>query len=238
MYTKSTPVIAVIGSDGSGKSTVCEHLVGTLSDYGTTSYVHLGKQAGNVGRAAANLPLIGRSVGNKIEKTRVKVNKTHHTTLSGLVVGIFLVRRVRRFRNMLKLRKQGHIILADRYPHLQVPGAYDSLTLPTTPSKNPLINWIAKREFNAFSWMTQHRPDLVIKLNVSLDVACARKPDHRRDALKKKIDITPKLDFGGKKIINIDADQPLEQVLSQVDHSVDEFMTELGFKKVIKGETA
>lgn len=236
MSTNSTPVIAVIGSDGSGKSTVCEHLVSTLSEYGTTSYVHLGKQAGNVGRAAANLPLIGRSVGHKIEKTRVKVNKTNHTTLSGLVVGLFLIRRVRRFRNMLSLRKQGHIILADRYPHLQVPGAYDSLTLPSAPSKNPFINWITKRELNAFQWMTQYRPDLVIKLNVSLDVACARKPDHRRDALRRKIEITPKLDFGGKKIINIDADQPLAQVLAQVDTLVDEFMVEQGFKKVIKGE--
>ncbi|MBT0728198.1 thymidylate kinase [Rosenbergiella australiborealis] len=237
MYTKSTPVIAVIGSDGSGKSTVCEHLVGTLSKYGPASYVHLGKQAGNVGRAAANLPFIGRSVGKKIEKTRVKVDKTHHTVLSSLVVGIFVIRRVLRFRNMLKLRQQGRIILADRYPHLQVPGAYDSLTLPTTPSKNPFINWIAKRELKAFKWMTHHHPDLVIKLNVSLDVACARKPDHRREALSKKIEITPKLDFGGKKIINVDADQPLAQVLAQVDKSVEKFMDEQGFKKVIKGET-
>ena len=236
MYTKSTPVIAVIGSDGSGKSTVCEHLVGTLSAYGTTSYVHLGKQAGNVGRAAANLPLIGRSVGKKIEKTRVKVNKTNHTTLSAAVVGIFLLRRVRRFRNMLKLRNQGHIILADRYPHLQVPGAYDSLTLPSVHTNNPFVNWIAKRELSAFKWMTQHHPDLVIKLNVSLDVACARKPDHRRDALRKKIEVTPQLDFGGETIINIDADQPLQQVLSQVDQLVDEFMLRKGFKKAIKGE--
>ncbi len=238
MHTKPTPVIAVIGSDGSGKSTVCEHLLTTLSNYGPTSYVHLGKQAGNVGRAAANLPLIGRSVGNKIEKTRVKVTKTEHNTLSGLVVGIFLLRRLFRFRRMLRLRKEGHIILADRFPHLQAPGAYDSVTLPTTTLKNPFVAWLAKREMSAFKWMTQHRPDLVIKLNVSLDVACARKPDHRREALKKKIDITPQLDFNGRQVVTIDADQPLQDVLSQVDKLVEQFMVEQGFHKVLKGETA
>ena len=36
------PLIAVIGSDGSGKSTVCEHLITVVEKYGAAERVHLG----------------------------------------------------------------------------------------------------------------------------------------------------------------------------------------------------
>ncbi|EEW7495467.1 hypothetical protein D0720_000280 [Escherichia albertii] len=62
------PVIAVIGSDGSGKSTVCEHLISVVKKYGAAERVHLGKQAGNVGRAVVKMPLMGKSLNKSIER--------------------------------------------------------------------------------------------------------------------------------------------------------------------------
>ncbi len=61
MQSITPPLIAVIGSDGSGKSTVCEHLITVVEKYGAAERVHLGKQAGNVGRAVTKLPLMGKS---------------------------------------------------------------------------------------------------------------------------------------------------------------------------------
>ncbi|HAI2248345.1 TPA: hypothetical protein HI076_001473 [Escherichia coli] len=55
MQSITPPLIAVIGSDGSGKSTVCEHLITVVEKYGAAERVHLGKQAGNVGRAVTKL---------------------------------------------------------------------------------------------------------------------------------------------------------------------------------------
>ena len=62
MQSITPPLIAVIGSDGSGKSTVCEHLITVVEKYGAAERVHLGKQAGNVGRAVTKLPLMGKSL--------------------------------------------------------------------------------------------------------------------------------------------------------------------------------
>jgi hypothetical protein len=45
------PIIALIGCDGSGKSTVTEKIVVWATDYGPTATAHLGKQAGKVGGA-------------------------------------------------------------------------------------------------------------------------------------------------------------------------------------------
>lgn len=77
--------------------------------------------------------------------------------------------------------------------------------------------------------MASHKPDLVIKLNVDLDVACARKPDHKRESLERKIAITPQLTFGGAQLVDIDANQPLEKVLIDAEKAITDFMTARGY---------
>ena len=91
------------------------------------------------------------------------------------------------------------------------------------------VSWLASQERKAFHWMASHKPDLVIKLNVDLDVACARKPDHKRESLARKIAITPQLTFGGAQLVDIDANQPLEQVLVDAEKAITDFMTARGY---------
>lgn len=83
MQSITPPLIAVIGSDGSGKSTVCEHLITVVEKYGAAERVHLGKQAGNVGRAVTKLPLMGKSLHKTIEKNEVKTAKKNCRVSSG-----------------------------------------------------------------------------------------------------------------------------------------------------------
>lgn len=227
----SSPLIAVIGSDGSGKSTVCDHLLTYLENYGPAVRVHLGKQAGNVGRAAAQLPLIGHMIGRKIETDTKKVRSksSKMKMLPSLVISVFVVRRLLRFRRMLAFRRQGLIVLTDRYPQSQIPGAYDGPAFPENKRGNPLITWLAGREKKAFQWMSEHKPDLVIKLNVDLAVACARKPDHSPEALARKVETTAKLNFMGAHIVDINANQPLDEVLSSVEKAVRQFMQDYGY---------
>ena len=180
------PLIAVIGSDGSGKSTVCEHLITVVEKYGAAERVHLGKQAGNVGRLV-------------------------------------------RFRHMLAYRRRGLIVLTDRYPQDQIPGAYDGTVFPPNVEGGRFVSWLASQERKAFHWMASHKPDLVIKLNVDLEVACARKPDHKRESLARKIAITPQLTFGGAQLVDIDANQPLEKVLVDAEKAITDFMTARGY---------
>ena len=227
----SSPLIAVIGSDGSGKSTVCDHLLTYLENYGPAVRVHLGKQAGNVGRAAAQLPLIGNMIGKKIEQDTKKVRskKGRMKMLPSLVISFFVVRRLLRFRRMLAFRKQGFIVLSDRFPQAQIPGAYDGPAFPENKKSNSFIKWLARREKKAFQWMAYHKPDLVIKLNVDLEVACARKPDHSPESLARKIVITPLLNFEGAEIVNIDANRSLDEVFPAVEKAVEAFMKAHGY---------
>lgn len=229
MQSIKPPLIAVIGSDGSGKTTVCEHLVICLQKYGPTEKVHLGKQAGNVGRAVVKLPLMGNSLGNVIERNKVKTAKKLPRVVPALVIMFFVARRLLRFRHMLTCRRQGLIVLADRYPQIQIPGAYDGTVFPVNTEGSRFVRWMAEQERSAFHWMASHKPDLVIKLNVDLDVACVRKPDHRREALARKIAITPQLTFGGAPLVDIDANQPLDEVLADAEKAITAFMAARGY---------
>ncbi|EPV9211303.1 thymidylate kinase, partial [Escherichia coli] len=55
------------------------------------------------------------------------------------------------------------------------------------------------------------------------------KPDHKRESLARKIAITPQLTFGGAQLVDIDANQPLEQVLVDAEKAITDFMTARGY---------
>jgi thymidylate kinase len=229
------PLIAVIGCDGSGKSTVSENIVVWANDYGPAATAHLGKQAGNVGRALTGLPLvgtlIGRFIGNKKFSVREPIAKNKTPGIvAALVASIFTLRRALRFRRMLATRRRGFIVISDRFPQLEYPNAFDGTVLPESAQGSFFVRWLARHEREAFEWMTSYRPDLVIRLNIDLDTACARKPDHDRIKLQRKIEITPLLKFNGAPIVEIDSSQSLEQVLAEAREAVTGVLTGHGYE--------
>lgn len=216
------PLIAVVGCDGSGKSTVTEALRQWMEETRPTRICHLGKQSGNIGRAIARLPLFGGKLDTSIQTRAKKAQSDKGPGLfAALVIYAFSMRRVRRFNRMMRLRGQGHAIVADRFPQLGVPGPMDGLGLASASAKG-FVGMLARRERRLYEAMVAHRPDLVLRLNVPLDVAIARKPDHRVSSLQRKIADVPKLTFEGAPIVELDARQPLEQVLAQARAAIAE----------------
>jgi len=231
-----SPLIAIIGCDGSGKSTVSEEILNWVQGYGPAVAAHLGKQSGNIGRALAQLPLIGslldKFIARKTDSTRAQREKKTPGLLVALIIYAFSIRRLLRFKRMMAQRHQGLIIVTDRYPQLEFPGAYDGTGLSVTAPGNWFVRWLARRERVLYEWMTSYRPDLVIRLNVDLDTACARKPDHRRELLRDKVAITPQLTFNGAPIVEIDSTQPLAQVLAEAKAAVAKTLAERGYTKL------
>ena len=228
-----SPLIAIIGCDGSGKSTVSEEILNWVQGYGPAVAAHLGKQSGNIGRAIAQLPLIGslldKFIARKTDSTRAQREKKTPGLLVALIIYAFSIRRLLRFKRMMAQRHQGLIIVTDRYPQLEFPGAYDGTGLSVAAPGNWFVRWLARRERVLYEWMTSYRPDLVIRLNVDLDTACARKPDHRRELLRDKVAITPQLTFNGAPIVEIDSTQPLAQVLAEAKAAVANTLAERGY---------
>ena len=53
------PLIAIVGADGSGKTTVSAAVMGFVRRYGQAETAHLGLRSGDLGRAIQRLPLVG-----------------------------------------------------------------------------------------------------------------------------------------------------------------------------------
>ena len=228
-------LIAVIGCDGSGKTTVSEELLDYVATFAPVEAAHLGKQSGNIGRAIAGLPVVGRALDRvivrKTDETRAQRERKNPGWVTALVISFFSLRRLRRFRRMMTLRRQGRIIITDRYPQLDVPGAYDGPDLSVEAAGSALVRWFARRERAAFEWMTSFPPDLVLRLNVDLDTACARKLDHRRKLLAAKVAATPLLKFQGAPIVEIDANLPLGDVVAAAKTAVTRTLIDRGYSQ-------
>ncbi|WP_157215873.1 nucleoside/nucleotide kinase family protein [Flavisphingomonas formosensis] len=221
MTSGQPPLIAVVGCDGSGKSTVTTILRDWMAQERRTALCHLGKQTGNIGRRIARLPFMGKRLDKTIhEKAQVAKTKGGPGILTALVIYAFSMRRVRRFRRMLALRRQGYAIVADRFPQMAVPGPMDGMALADVELRNAVVRFLSRREQAQYRWMTAHRPDLVIRLNVSLETALARKPDHRPSSLARKVADVPRLSFQGAPIVDIDAQRPLPEVLEEAKRAV------------------
>ena len=210
------PLIALVGSDGSGKSTVADALLAWMGEKRPTVLHHLGKQTGHIGRTIARWPVFGRRLDRDIAKRAdLSQGEKDAAMLPVLVTYAFSMRRVSRFRRMLADRARGVAVLADRFPQVEVPGPMDGLGLAPVAGAGGLRGRLARRERARYAWMAAHRPDLVIRLNVDLETALARKPDHRPSTLARKVHDVPLLTFDGAPILDLDATRPLDEVIAK-----------------------
>jgi thymidylate kinase len=225
-HTQPGPLIAIIGSDGSGKSTVGDALLAWMQASRPTALCHLGKQSGNLGRAIGRLPVVGGGVGRSIDNRVRQAHEARSVSLMAcLVIYAFALRRVARFRRMLALRRRGIAILADRFPQTAVPAALDGPGFARVRADHGIARRLASREAQQFASMIENRPDLVLRLNVDVATAIARKPDHDPRSLALKIADVHRLSFNGAPIVDLDANRPLDEVLAAAKAAVAPFLS-------------
>lgn len=221
------PLIAFVGCDGAGKSTVSDAILAWMQESRATQSCHLGIQSKSLGEALVKWPLIGKKIERLIAANSPRGNPSHHkdgkgpSTLAALAIFVLSVRRWRRYRKMMTLRRQGIAVVADRFPQVAVANMkIDGPGLADVKYRNALVRFLARREQALYAYMISYRPDLVIRLNVDLATAFARKPDHRYESLALKIASVPKLHYQGAPILDLDSGLPLADVIAQAQVAV------------------
>jgi thymidylate kinase len=214
------PLVALVGCDGSGKTTLSTDLLTELGKDRRTALCYLGLGSGTMGEKLKTWPLIGRVLERKLAG-KAKQARTRGEKIPGLPTAIvlyaFSLARLRRFRRMLAMRRDGVTVITDRYPQIEVPGFYDGPGLSAARADNRLVAALARRERRMYDWMASFRPDVVIRLNVDLDTAFARKPDHKYELLRQKVDATARLLFSGARIVDLDSRQAYPEVRAQAE---------------------
>ena len=217
------PLIAIIGCDGSGKSTLSADILARVRQDRRAESCYLGLGSGAMGNRIKAWPVIGRllerRLSAKADRARDRSDRIPGVTTALVLYGFSLKRR-KRFRAMMALRRAGVTVVTDRYPQIDVPGFYDGPGLSAARAEGWLIARLARREKAIYRAMADTLPTLVIRLNIDVDTALARKPDHARALIERKVAVTPALTFNGAPILDLDATEPYALVVAKATAAV------------------
>lgn len=228
---KEGAIVAIIGSDGAGKSTVTRELVRWLRWKIDAHTIYLGSGDGAVSlpvrvlkllasrtkppkRDAASSATDGAARGQLRRRSAVK---ELGSCLLALAIGD---ERLRKVRKAHRGRRMGSILVTDRYPQRQYRGIYDGPKLVGREGTSPLRRYFAKLEERRYREIERLPPDIVVRLHVPVDVALRRKPGHDEKEIRRKAELTGRIEFPGATVVDVDATAPLDEVLRSVKRIV------------------
>lgn len=202
--------IAVVGSDGAGKSSTVACLVDDYRRRVDTTHLYFGS---GDGRSLLFLrPLKVLRDRAPAQPSAPPAGPAHPTTPGTAravwAVALTLERRAKA-RRLARARAGGSVVICDRLPQSAVSGIHDGPRLGPVPGDAPAwIRAVSRWEQRSYETFASAPIDLVLRLCVTHPVARARRPDHDPADLRRRIDVIRDLDFGvPTKDLDADADQ-------------------------------
>ena len=122
-------------------------------------------------------------------------------------------------RTAKKLIKKNSLVICDRFPQKNVPGFYDGPKLQASR-----FGWLRRLEIRKFHRFSRNGANIVFRLNISPEVAARRKPDQELEMLEHKCAHISHLTFGNTKVIDIDAEKTIDQVLLDIKRKIWEYI--------------
>lgn len=223
-------VIAILGIDGSGKSSLLATLHVWLRLQGPVKKIYFGSGDGPMSLARRVVALTGKARHALRLKRQAPTPIEHDISLSEksscedtrLRIRYFMDHlliareRKRSIRQMIRVRSKGGFVLADRFPQAQLLGGMDG------PKLSRFIKhrfWLVRRlvawEKSVYEYGQNNGPDLVIVLDLGVETARKRAHSHTVAQLKERIRQIETFEFPLSRVVHIDAEQTLEQVANK-----------------------
>jgi thymidylate kinase len=206
-------VIAVVGTDGSGKSTCTRELVDWLGRELAVRHAHVGKPPRSLLTLAAGLAL---KVARKVPIARRRRRQlTAHLELLRYVATAR--DRFRLCRRMRTFARGGGLAFCERYP---VPECH-AFSGPSVAQDRATVarSRVAARlrRIEARYYARIPAPDLLVVLEVDPDTAVARKTDEPAGYVRARAELMRSaIDWGRYTAIVIDATAPLRSVMAEL----------------------
>lgn len=209
-------LIAVVGCDGTGKSTLTTDLVKQLQTQWVTERRYLGLLSGEDGDKIKKLPFIGvwleRRLAAKSSKTQSMKNRSP-ALWAALIMFAFSLRRRVKLRRVQQLTQSGVLVVSDRFPQAEISGFYyDGPGIGIERATGTIKQRLAAREQQLYQQMARYQPELIIRLMIDVETAFSRKPDHDYEELRDKIGVMSKIRYNGSHVIELDARAPYAEV--------------------------
>lgn len=202
--------IAVLGCDGSGKSTQMVELKRILSTKIDAKSFYLGSNKGS----RSNTRRVFEIVRDKKLVSRIRILEQLLSLLLAVSIGIEKKSRIQKAYN---LKKKGLIVLFDRFPQNENYSFNDGpLLLKTRNSGNFIFRKIGEFEKKLYSPAKDKCPDIIFKLVADPSTLAERREMTIEQATMKQNSIIG-MKFDDKSpIIKIDANMSIEKVTSEI----------------------
>jgi hypothetical protein len=225
-YSRSGPgggvVIAVIGSDGAGKSSVTQMLHSWLAGKVDVLPVYFGSGQGQSSILRWPMKVVLRLSRARTTSPRLdpEQRRTRDIGLARSLWALALAREKRsKLRMAVRARERGFIVVCDRYPQTQADGVNDGPLLWTwRESPSRLKRALARWEDRIYKLAETVPPDIVVRLLITSETAAARRPgdDPRELAFRTELVRNLRFDGASRGVIDIDAEDDLAAVMLEV----------------------
>ena len=195
----------MLGSDGSGKSTLVKETVawlGTKLDV-VPIYFGSGDGPGSLYRLPLQLArsghdaLLGRAKATHAQDGGAARRRPALRSLALVPWALTLSLEKRgKLRRMIQARNRGMIVICDRYPQADFPGFNDGPLLDHLhASRWRICRAAAAWEARPYVGAGQDPPDLIVKLLASPEVALTRRPEMAIEEIRRRVDGVRNLRF-------------------------------------------
>ncbi len=218
-------VVAILGCDGAGKSTTLSYIKKEFNKKLDVVSIYFGSGDGSSSLLRKPMKLVarkvgGRGVGHSVEKEyeekkKVSLKSRLYSAAKVLWAVTLASEKKTKQRQMVKARNNGLLVLTDRYPQSNMPGASDGPLLSRYQKGKGLLKKISDWEQRIYESFSVNAPDLTIKLMVPTDVAIARKPEMTVEEIENKKSIVMGMDISEHTAI-IDTSRPFEITRGEV----------------------
>ncbi len=215
--------IVLLGVDGAGKSTIIKELDEWLSWKVDVQQLYYGSGDGHATRLRYPLIVARKWIGGNEtgDSDSSSSDRSLVMRIGRVLRGVVLARERRnKLQNGWRAKSRGLVVLGDRYPQNQIMGFNDGPLLDhLSDSSSRLLRFLARRERAVYHSAAERPPELVIKLDVSPEVARERKPEMSIEQFEKRAAAVESLTFDTNVVV-VDAEQSLEDVLLEVKQHV------------------
>jgi hypothetical protein len=226
-------VIAFVGPDGAGKSSLLKAVTKWLSWKVDVYPLYFGSGDGPSSLIRKPLLIIYNKFLKRSEHTAVNTETTQTPEKKEHRLGfrvwarfgwaIVLASEKRsKIRNAWKAKNAGMIVICDRYLQNQVMDFNDGPLLSRwTEHPNHLVSKLANWERSIYAMSEKYAPDLLIRLRVNPEIAFERKPEMSVQVLQKRMDAVSRLQYPESTVtVELDANQPLDRVIIEAKSAI------------------
>ena len=219
-------VVALMGVDGSGKSTALAALRTWLGAEVDVMPIYFGTGDGRPSLLLLPLKLMVPLVTRVLRK---KPRGSSHGAVSGRAPGplfsvllagwatVLAIEKRSKLRAAHRGARRGLVVIADRYPQDEIVDYNDG---PLLQRLAHVPAWLRRFEGRSYALVQRLPPDLVIKLDAPPELLALREPSMDRGVIQDRVSALQRLRFPGARVVRIDASQPLDDVLRAVKAAV------------------